>query len=229
MKKIILLSLVATLVLGCNKSDDDNTPVPELSIYPALNEMTFAADAYFAYCGGKHFVPIFTVTTNQPSWDVYAEPANGWCTVEKNPDGERFTVTALPNEWVESPQPATITVVAGRAEPINIIVKQFGASATVSIDPLVAELEFSADGQSAYANGSLISPDFTVTTNNSYWDVEVSPENSWCSVSKYNDNTGFSISARPNDSSEQPPLVTVTVTAGYASPIDIFVTQAADI
>lgn len=90
-------------------------------------------------------------------------------------------------------------------------------NAALSINPPTTTILFTADAAATYS--------YDVATNQSVWDAVVTPaEATWCKVQK--GGTGFVIYAEPNEELEGRGPVTVTVTAGAATPIEITVTQS---
>lgn len=96
--------------------------------------------------------------------------------------------------------------------------------ATFSVVPSVAEIKFSADGKTVTAGKNEITPEFTVDTNQSKWEVELSEKDSWLKVNKSGNK--FTLSADENTEPTERQPITVTVTAGTAKPVAINVTQA---
>ena len=181
----------------------------------STEDVVFAADGESATSKGVPFTPIFTVTTNVPTWDVTSNQP--WLHVEKS--GNTFTLSADANPDLEAPAPATVTVTAGEATPITIVVTQLASPATLSVSS-TDDVVFSVDGKSATSKGVPFTPTFTVTTNYSTWDVTSSKP--WLIIEK-SDNT-FTLSADANLFVGAPPA-TVTVTAGEMTSISINVTQ----
>lgn len=97
-------------------------------------------------------------------------------------------------------------------------------SPILTVKPLATEIIFSADGgTSIIADGSNITPTFTVVTNQDLWDVSVSPLPTWVRVSKL--SNGFLLSADPITGTIAPKPAEVIVTAGNAKPVTIVVRQ----
>ncbi|MEA4917216.1 BACON domain-containing protein [Proteiniphilum sp.] len=91
----------------------------------------------------------------------------------------------------------------------------------LSVSPTTTAIVFAADGKSATAGGTTISPTFTVTTNQESWDA--SSNQSWLHVKKSGDT--FTLSADANTNTSESAPATVTVTAGDAKSVTISVTQ----
>ncbi|MDR1876482.1 MAG: BACON domain-containing protein [Flavobacteriaceae bacterium] len=190
------------LFTACSSDDDSSSFSPSLSVenLPTLN-LSFTAD------GGESYV--IAVKTNQSSWDV--ESDKGWCIVEKTGDNE-FTVTALSNTFPQSPEPATITITAGDAQPVKIKVTQSGFGAELSINPS-SPIEFSAKDDK--------SVEITVITNQAYWDAVA--DASWCVVTKGNDDK-FTVSVQENTSKDKR-KANIIVSAPNTADIAILVEQ----
>jgi len=94
---------------------------------------------------------------------------------------------------------------------------------TLSVNPEVEALEFSADGTKLTSDGSDISPTFTVVTNQKEWNAE--SNQSWLQVSRAGNN--FTLSAVAHTSLTAPAAAEVTITAGTAMPVKIGVKQLA--
>lgn len=106
------------LLAGCNEKEYDPEAQPSLAISPTTQTITFSADGTESYT--------FEVITNQPVWLPITD--QDWCRVTMNPSTNTFTVTALPNNANTPSTPATITVTAGKAEPLTITATQEGAA-----------------------------------------------------------------------------------------------------
>ena len=216
------MATLAAIITGCSK-EPDKEPDPTLSLSPATTAVVFSADGKTATSGGTALTPNFTVTTNQTAWDVQVTPAGSWCTATKS--GSTFTLTAAANPSITAPEPATVTVTAGNAQPVTISVTQFGANAALAISPVVEALEFSASGTKVFIGTQEVAPNFAVTTNQTSWEVTVTPAGSWCRAAKTEDGNGFTLTADINRATSAPDQATVTVTADDADPITITVTQ----
>lgn len=157
------------------------------------------------------------VQTNQPTWEVAIEPADGagWLTLEK--EEESFTVHATANPKPVERGPVTITVTAGEAEPVVLLAKQEAAAPVLSTDPS-GKITFLADGGRNTVR---------VTTNFDGWEVALTPAdgNGWLTMSEQADS--FTLTAAKNTLTTAPAPVTVTVTAGEATPVTITALQDA--
>lgn len=107
----------AMLLTACEKDSSEPEVVPTLSISPTTNTITFGARAEESYT--------YEVTTNCDTWS--AESDRSWCKVDMDIEAGSFTVRAWPNDASTAPEAATITVSAGKAEPLTITATQAGA------------------------------------------------------------------------------------------------------
>lgn len=104
--------LTAVTLVACNKGDDPPFETTLSVDPPASIHFTAAATETF----------IVSVTTNQSKWEVVS--SQNWCKVA--PEGNSFTVSAVPNTLETAPTPAIITVTAGN-KSISIDVTQQSA------------------------------------------------------------------------------------------------------
>lgn len=184
------------------------SPDPTLVTNPA-SEMSFEA------IGHELFV---YVTTNQGSYEVSLLPADGggWLTMSRKED-DSFALRAAANPKPTARGPVTITVSAGDAQPVVIGVTQQAATPQLSLDPS-GTMTFLADGGTNTVQ---------VTTNYDTWDVVLSPADGhgWLTVTKQSGS--FTLTATENTLTSEPEPVTVTVSAGDATPATITVKQDA--
>lgn len=114
-------------------------PSPPLLSVSSTDEVIFSADGKSATSNGVAFTPVFTVTTNYPTWDVTSDES--WLTVEK--EENEFTLSANANMLV-SELSATVKVTAGEVASISIDIKQEGNPTgvpTYAISTQVWEIE----------------------------------------------------------------------------------------
>jgi hypothetical protein len=91
---------------------------PTLSLSPTSGTIIFSATA-------KEAPIAYTVTTNLTTWEVVVTPVEAtWCKVTRDAGNSRFTIAADPNPTTSPRGPATVTVTAGTALPLQIIVNQ---------------------------------------------------------------------------------------------------------
>ncbi|MDR3093256.1 MAG: hypothetical protein LBU62_01255 [Bacteroidales bacterium] len=213
---VIALAVCVFVAMSC-KDDKPENVEPVLSISPPQQrEVSFTAD------GTPNGNAVFTVTTNQSMWNAAPNQGQTWCTVTKT--ATSFTVQAAENTATTERTLATVTVTAGSAAPVVIIVTQAAAiegtpseekTSILSVSPEQSEVQFKAGGT---ANGNAT---FTVSTTQSVWNAVSSQP--WVTIIKT--STGFTVQAAVNTTNTELTPATVTVTAGTAIPIVMNVTQ----
>ena len=207
----LTVAMMATVVSCGSKDDDSKPPAPTLSITPAVTSITFLAEGQ---------TNTFTVETNQTTWNVNSSDPS-WLTATKS--GTGFTVTATANN-TSSDRTATVTVSATGAANVTITVQQPKIPAeapTLSINPSVTNIQFSATGNVVTSNGNPITPTFTVETNQTTWDVNSSAP-TWLTATK--SGTNFTVTAESNDT-ETDRTATLTVSAAGVANVTINVQQ----
>ena len=199
---------------------------PSLEV-EGIRNIIFSGDGETATSNGVPIdvPPVFTVTTNVGGWDIKSDKTWLTYTIEDN----TFTLSAAMNYTLEPPEEATITVTAGRAEPVIIKVNQEGGELpSLVVEPAdIRNITFTGDGKSATSNDTPIDvpPVFTVTTNLESWDIN--SDKSWLTYT-IKDNT-FTLTAAANLNFEPREEATVTVTAWRTEPVIIKVNQDAAI
>ena len=216
--KLAVAALCLMMAISCSKGDE--TPVLSTD---APSEIVFAADG----SGGK---PLIIVDTNQQEWGYKINPAdgNGWLTASSS--GNELRLAAAPNTLHSAPGPVALIITAGKAPAIVITAKQLAAESGLSIDPPLSNLTFSADGTIALpgmepASGAT----FTVTTNESVWNVALDPARGlgqeWLTVDKDTEAGTFTLVAKANTTYNVSPNVNISITAGSTTAVNIIATQ----
>ena len=90
------------------------------------------------------------------------------------------------------------------------------------VTPAVTDIVFAADGITILADGVEISPVFSISTNQSKWEV-TSSNRDWLHVYEYRGNS-FIVTAEPSLATPPSPAV-ITIVAGNAAPVRINVQQ----
>jgi len=99
---------------------------PSLTVSPSLSYITFSADgASVTGPDGTPVVPIFTVTTNQKPLNV--RPNQEWVKVVDESDNG-FTLSVNEVSGVTAPTSAIVTVTAGSAVGVTIMVNQLACA-----------------------------------------------------------------------------------------------------
>ena len=201
---VALTAALMAISVSCKEDKED----PTLAVTPWDREVVFEAD------GTTANPTTFTVTTNQSEWD--AQPIPTWVKVNKS--GNTFTLSAAEVTGTTAPPDAKVTVTAGSATPIEIVVKQKAKTVFYLDLSSTEDVTITADGKIA-RTGTLV---YTVDTDASSWDAE-SDQTSWLTITNKTAN-GFMLSAKANES-EQPRTATVAVSTTGAYPVEIQVTQ----
>lgn len=194
---------------------------PEMSVKPDIASLVFSADGLTAASGGQAVVPEFTVTTNQGEWSVELSEKDSWLRADVN--GSTFTLSASANEGFDEREAITVTVRSGKARQVSISVTQESLTAELSVHPAVAAMVFSFDGKTVTSGGQTMIPEFTVTTNQGEWSVELSEKDSWLKITE--SANGFTLSADENTGVAERAPITVKVRAGNAAEVAMAVTQ----
>ena len=223
---VALTAAVMAMYVSCKDTEEPVVEAPTLTIDPPdKRDIVFAADGVKATANGEEFTPIYTVTTNQPKWEV-EKSEEEW--VKISISGKTFTLSADKVTGIVQPKPAKLTIKAGDATPVVINVQQLAAGPSLAVTPLVPEgtsIEFTANGEIAYRNGEVFTPEFTVVTNVGDWDAAVTG-GEWLTIDLTDKaNNKFSLVAEANTNVEPPEPATVTVSAGEAEKVIFTVTQ----
>lgn len=189
---LIQASGAPSVVIFVTQDAYSGTPGGTLTVIPS-------APVHFYSAGGSTTLMIIT---NQSSWDVVSDQS--WCKVYKDVYGSSsLTIQASACLSHELPLPATVTITAGTAPPVQVMVTQ-NPSPTLSLTP--------SDGMFFPAKGGNRS--VTVSSNISDWRVECDKD--WCEVKRINSTT-FTISVARNTATTSPAPATITVYADNKS------------
>lgn len=222
MRKLIfkLTAVAICLITAMSCGKEDETPVLSTD---APSEIVFAADG----SGGK---PVIAIDTNQQEWGYKLNPAdgNGWLTASSS--GNELRLTAAPNPLHSVPGPVTIIITAGKAPAIVITSKQLAAGSAISIDPPLSKLTFSANGTITLPGlEPAPSATFTVNTNEPGWNVSLDPARGlgqeWLTVDKDTEAGTFTLVAKANNTYHANPEVSINITAGGTTTVNIIATQ----
>ena len=127
--KLSVVALAAvtamTCVVSCNRDDKDNIE-PALSVTPLVTDIVFTAEGNIVLTGNVT-THIFTVMTNQDSWNVEVEPHNLWLYAIRYSD--YFVLSGAQNSSPTETPSATVTIRAGNATPVVINATQQPANA----------------------------------------------------------------------------------------------------
>ncbi len=199
------VGVVLLALFGCKKE------LPYLIISPT-DDIVFSAAATETFT--------IQVATNIEIWKVSS--SQEWCkvsalvvpTTDKPLPVTSFTVTALENKTMESPEEAIITVSAEGVPSVTLKVRQNAANGFLKISQ-VGNITYTPQGGETSV---------TVTTNLPEWSVASNKE--WCKVTK-TDNEKFNIVAAKNSIAVAKEQATITVSASGVPSITFKVDQGA--
>lgn len=193
-----------------------------LNVAPAHRTIVFSANGEKCTIGAgdDEFDPVaFTVGTNEgETWDVQKPEGQGWLTLTKSATG--FSLSAEGYMGLNERQTTVTVSTSGSAADVEIIVKQKPAPAFLSVnesEDTEVDVDFGKTGGTQTFN--------VLTNYDEGWSVDPLTNADWLIL----DVTagGFTLTAAENiytDALE----VTVTVRAGVATSISLYVTQEAN-
>ena len=174
-----ILILFPVLLMGCKK-DEPNT----LTINPDKID--------FPQIGGSSTL---TITTNAESWKI-SNPASDWLVLSKTNGTEKTsTVTASVTTTSSTPRIDTLTITAGDAKPVKVIVSQPATAVQYSLTASVATLSYERAESSNQISITTDAPQWTVSSNAD-----------WVQFSQTTGNSGtstFEIKAKENLDTEK--------------------------
>ena len=145
-----------------------------------------------------------TITTNAASWD--ATTTSTWLTIGKQGTTLQFTVS---ENTETSGRAAIVTITAGTATPVTIMVTQ-GEAFILSVSPT----SFSFEARETTPQTA------TITTNATNWDATTTA--SWLTIEKLGTTLQLTPTANTETSDR---LATINVTADPADPVIVTVSQ----
>ena len=190
---IMILAACIALSYSCQKESNDT-----LSVTPTT--IQFAA--------GETSTKTATVATKA---DWYASPSVSWLSLEQ--EGKTLSIAPVSLNNSDSERTATVVVVAGNADPVQISVTQ--AITQVSLSVSSTSLTFGANETTAKS--------VTVTTSAKIWSV-YTPD-TWITCEQEGNLLVVKPTGANTASSER--TATVSVRAGNAGSISVSVTQSA--
>ena len=189
---IMILAACMALSYSCQKESNDT-----LSVTPTT--IQFAA--------GETSTKTATVTTKA---DWYASPSVSWLSLEQ--EGKMLSIAPVSLNNSDSERTATVVVVAGNADPVQISVTQ--AITQVSLSVSSTSLTFGANETTAKS--------VTVTTSAKIWSV-YTPD-TWITCEQEGNLLVIKPTGANTASSER--TATVSVRAGNAGSVTVQVTQS---
>ncbi len=195
---VIFFSISLTTLMGCG-SDEEN------SLKVSVTNIVFEAT------GGTSS---FKITTDAGSWSIENSGADWIGLSATSGKTKEATISVFVNTVSDSPRTDSLTVTAGNAEPVVIVISQKAAGILYTLTPSITEINFDGDGTPV---------EFTLTTTAPEWNITT--EDSWLTVVP---NTGsgdatIKVSATENNGTLRNSVIKIS--ADYASTVDIAVSQ----
>lgn len=201
LNKVFSLLIVGIFLLGGCKKE-------------VQNSLTASPDTIqFQEEGGSTSM---TIKTDADSWSL-SNPASDWLTLSSTSGTQKTALISLSVSTITAePRTDTLTITAGDANPVQVIVSQVASEYLYSLVSNRSTLFFNRGG----SNDS-----FKITTNAPAW--EISNEDDWLEFSQMsgeNGTTSVLVTATKNEAVEIR-ASTITITAKYAPDITILVEQ----
>jgi len=199
-KYLILSMLGFILFTGCKKENTNTLTVSSSNIQ-------------FEENGGSASV---TINTDADSWSI-SNPASGWLVLSSTSGNQKTALVSMSvSTKTPTPRKDTLTLTAGNAIPVQIIVSQPSSEFMYDLSASPASLSYIRAGNSA---------SLTISTNAPQWNI--STEADWLEISQLTGaegNTSISIKALQNVGIESRNTV-LTVSADYAPSVQVSVSQ----
>jgi hypothetical protein len=149
---------------------------------------------------------VATITTNVNSWSI--ETVGAWITATKEVEDGRLHIRVENYNETGNPREGSITVSAGAAQPVAIVIKQ-EARASLSVDPEALSFDANESG----------SKPVQITTTASGWEAE--SDASWIKLAKQGNTLNVSVEANSGEDRSG----RITLKAGNAAEKTVTVTQ----
>lgn len=205
-KNMIYSHLILCLLFltGCAKNDRNN-----LTVSPDRIE--------FQEEGGNVGI---TIQTDAESWNII-NPASDWLLLSSTGGiQKKAMVTLTVSTKALEIRTDTLTITAGDAKPVQVIVTQLSSEFLYSFITSVAEMSFKRSGNSATLNISTNAPQWYLSTNVDWLQFS--------SSAGTNGSTSVTVTALENTGSD-PRNAVITLNAEYAPTAEITVTQKGDL
>ncbi|MDR2915104.1 MAG: hypothetical protein LBV74_09780 [Tannerella sp.] len=196
---MVFMAIMGTILFTSCKDENEKTE-EILSVKPVT--LLFTAD--------ETQTQTVEVATNAGFWSV--EKPDDWVKYTKS--GNKLFISVLNHASTTSDRTATLTIMAGEAEPVNITVTQNAKDAdALSINPVALSYDANEIGDRTV----------TVVTDAGSWDAATDAP--WIKLLKQ-DNT-LKVSIFEENTTFMPHTAGIKITAGNAPEITLTVTQAA--
>lgn len=166
------------------------------------------SDEIISFEANETTVKTATITTDAASWD--ANPTNvDWLNIELTD----FTLSVNPKNQNTgtSERSITITVTAGNADPVNVVVKQAAATPSLTVSPTLI----------TFPAGDIALRTATITTNAASWSFLNT--SAWLTVGRSGNTLTVTPTGLNKTSSRREAIINIT--AGTATPVSLTVRQ----
>lgn len=192
----VAIIISALSIMSCSDDKEPDT----LSVSP--KNLTFTADDIEE--------KIAVITTNVSTWT--ANKSDSWVNLREV--GNNLHITVQNHTDTQNSRKATITIIAGDAEPETISIEQEAKEInTFSVSPTSLSFEANETGDKTVA----------VTTNAASWDMTA--DASWVTLTKQDNTLKVTVATKNTQTTER--TANIKLTAGNAPDITIKVTQGA--
>jgi endoglucanase len=212
-KKNIIINIL-TLGIICSVGCKKSTVSPDKEV----NTLTVSSDTISLQKEGG--IDTITIKTDADSWNIN-KPASDWLALSSTGGtGKTDTVLLSVNSKTIEPRSTVLTITAGNAEPVQIIVTQPSSDYLYSLTSDKTSINLVKTGGST---------SISINTDASEWNI--TSDANWLQFNQATGNNGtttISMTALENTGSELR-SATVTISAQYAPTVTISVSQTADI
>jgi hypothetical protein len=210
---MILLHILAVALIcsvGCKKS----TVSPDKEV----NTLTVSSDTINLQKEGG--IDTITIKTDADSWNIN-KPASDWLALSSTGGtGKTDTVLLSANSKTIEPRSIVLTITAGNANPVQIIVSQPSSDYLYSLTSDKTSINLVKRGGST---------SISISTDASQWNI--TSDANWLQFNQATGNTGsttINVTASENTGSDLRTAF-ITISAEYTPPVQISVSQTADI
>jgi len=199
---------------GCKKSASQSVSPDKEKV----NTLTVSPDTIeFQKEGGSTNI---TIQTDAESWNI-SKPASDWLVLSSTGGTKKTdTVTLRVNSKTIEPRNTMLTITAGNTKPVHVIVSQLSSDYLYSLTSDRPRIDYIRTGTPAALHISTDAPQWSIAS-----DV------TWLQFSQATGNTGstaINVTASDNTGTDLRTGM-ITVSAQYTPPVQIAVSQTADI
>ena len=216
-KKYLHVSLFVLNIIhlnGCEK-EEPLTGSPDKEV---VNTLTVSHDTIdFQKEGGSTSV---IINTDANSWNI-SKPASDWLVVSSTSGtGKTDTVTLSVNSKTIVPRSIILTITAGNAKAVQTVVSQISSDYLYSLSTDTTYINLTKSGSASAIRISTDAPQWNISSNVNWLQYN--------QTASATGSTSITVTASENTGSNLRSAI-ITVSAQYTPPIQISVTQTADI